>query len=256
MFLKRLLRRAPAEAPAPPATVPPGTRVYAIGDVHGRLDLLDRLLTAIDADDAARGPAETLLVFLGDLIDRGPDSAGVVARAMALAASGRAVRFIKGNHEEVFLAALAGREGTMRFFLRIGGEETLASYDIAGDEFRDADHDELTALAQARVPEAHWAFLDGFEDQVEVGDYLFVHAGVRPGVPLAEQDPADLRWIREPFLAHEGGHGRVIVHGHTIAPEVEERGNRIGIDTGAYASDRLTALGLEGGARWLLDTGD
>ena len=233
MLLKRLFRARPAEAARPPSRVPPGTRVYAIGDVHGRSDLLDRLIAAIDADDAARGAAETMLIFLGDLVDRGPDSAGVVERAMALKAAGRRVRFIKGNHEEVFLTALAGHEGAMRFFVRIGGEETLASYGIAGAEYRDADFDGLTTLAQARVPEAHWAFLDGFEDQVEVGDYLFVHAGVRPGVPLDAQARSDLRWIREPFLGHEGDHGRVIVHGHTISAEVEERGNRIGIDTGA-----------------------
>lgn len=249
-LLKHLLgKREPAPVAA---SVPPGQRVYAIGDVHGRLDLLDALLARIDAEEAGAGPVRSTIIFLGDLIDRGPNSAGVVARALALEESGRAVRFIMGNHEEVFLAALEGREGAMRLFTRIGGEQTLGSYGIDEDAFLAASYDELVEQAQARVPAAHRAFLESFEDQIEVGDYLFVHAGIRPGVPLAEQAASDLRWIRDDFLNHAGEHGRIVVHGHTITEAVEERSNRIGIDTGAFASGRLTALGLEGSRRWFL----
>ena len=255
MRLSRLFR-APAAPlpPLPPPSIPGGKRVYAIGDVHGRLDLLDRILATIAADDAGRGPAETVLVFLGDLVDRGPDSAGVVARALDLRRAGRNVRFIKGNHEESFLRALDGGEGEMRFFTRIGGQETILSYGVSEQDYLDADYDGLRALASARVPAEHRTFLANFERFVEIGDYLFVHAGIRPDVPLAEQKGSDLRWIRNAFLDHAGDHGHMIVHGHTISDRAEERPNRIGIDTGAFESDRLTALGLEGTDRWFLDT--
>jgi len=252
-FFNRLLKRTPPP-PAFRPVVPEGRRVYAIGDIHGRRDLLDRLLAQIDADDAARGPAETTLIFLGDLIDRGPDSRGVVERAMALKASGGDVRFLMGNHEEVFLQSFEGDEGVMRFFLRIGGEQTLNSYGIHGEEFRDANFEELIALARTRVPIEHCLFLAAFENAIEIGDYLFVHAGIRPGVAVAEQSTRDLRWIRGDFLNHEGAHEHVVVHGHTIYETVIERENRIGIDTGAYESDVLTALALEGDERWFLDT--
>jgi len=252
-MFNRLLKRQPREPAVRPA-VPPGRRIYAIGDVHGRSDLLDRLLDRIEADHAARGPMDTTLIFLGDLIDRGPDSRGVVERALALKASGGDVRFLMGNHEEVFLQSFEGDEGVMRFFLRIGGEQTLNSYGIVGDEYRDASFEELVELARKRVPIDHCLFLAAFEDAIEIGDYLFVHAGIRPGVAVADQTKRDLRWIRSEFLNHEGAHGRIVVHGHTINETVVERGNRIGIDTGAYESGVLTALGLEGEERWFLGT--
>ena len=236
------------------ASVPDGQRVYAIGDIHGRRDLLDELIEAIDRDAAARGDAQTSLIFLGDLIDRGPDSRAVIERAMALAEASDAVRFIFGNHEEAFLAALHRREEAMRFFLRIGGAETLKSYGVTDAELLDTP-EAITALARERVPPEHREFIAAFEDKVVIGDYLFVHAGIRPGVPIDYQAETDLRWIREPFLDHGGRHPHVVVHGHTISDEVEDKGNRIGIDTGAYESGRLTALGLEGERRWLLATG-
>ena len=255
-FLSRLRRRKAPE-PGPAATVPEGQRVYAIGDIHGRSDLLDQLIARIDADQRERGAIEsTTIIFLGDLIDRGPDSRGVIERAMALKASGTDVRFLMGNHEEVFLESFDGNEGVMRFFLRIGGEQTLNSYGIVGDEFRDADFEQIIELARERVPAEHREFLSRFEDSIEIGDYLFVHAGIRPGVAFADQNTRDMRWIRGEFLGHQGTHGRVVVHGHTITETVVERTNRIGIDTGAYDSDVLTALGLEGDERWFLDTGE
>jgi serine/threonine protein phosphatase 1 len=234
-------------------SVPEGIRVYAIGDIHGRLDLLDRLLGMIDEDDKARGPARTELIFLGDLVDRGPDSVGVVERLMALRET-RQVRFLMGNHEEVLLRAAEGDLRALRFLIRIGGRETLLSYGISEAEYRGLDFDELLALLQPRVPPSHIAFLSAFENWIELGDYLFVHAGLRPGVALEDQKTSDLCWIREDFLSHRESFGKMIVHGHSITEDIDERPNRIGIDTGAFASGRLTAIGLEGDQRWYLST--
>jgi serine/threonine protein phosphatase 1 len=252
MVLK-LLRRAIEPAP-PAARVPADARLYAIGDIHGRLDLLDQLLARIEADDRARGSADTQLIFLGDLVDRGPNSAGVVQRALEVQQSGRPVRFLMGNHEEVFLKALTGSLDALRFFVKIGGRATILSYGFDEADYEQLDYDALLPRLIARVPAEHIAFLKSFEDRIAIGDYLFVHAGIRPRVPIEEQSGGDLRWIRSEFLDFRGDHGAVVVHGHTITDEVEERSNRIGIDTGAFASGRLTALGLEGAERWYLST--
>lgn len=231
-----------------------GQRVYAIGDIHGRLDLMNELLDRIEADEADRRPARTTLVFLGDLVDRGPDSAGVVQRAMGLRESDRVVRFIKGNHEEVFLKACAGDTKAARFMIRIGGRPTILSYGVSEDEYDVSTFDSLPDLLAERVPHEHLAFLHKFEEMVVIGDYAFVHAGIRPGIELAAQSPEDLRWIRGEFLDHRAQHEKIIVHGHSIVEEPEICANRIGIDTGAFASGRLTALGLEMGDRWTLST--
>jgi serine/threonine protein phosphatase 1 len=233
--------------------VPDGVRVYAIGDIHGRLDLLDRLLRMIDEDDAAREPARTELIFLGDLVDRGPDSVGVIERLLALSETGR-VRYLMGNHEEVFLRAVGGDLRALRFLVRIGGRETLLSYGVSEQEYRGLDFDELMALLQEKVPPSHVAFLSAFENMIEVGDYLFVHAGLRPGIAVEDQKTSDLCWIREDFLSHRDSFGKMVVHGHSITEEIDERPNRIGIDTGAFASGRLTAIGLESDQRWYLST--
>jgi len=233
--------------------VPDGRRIYAIGDIHGRLDLLDRILGLIDEDDRARGPARTELIFLGDLVDRGPDSVGVIERLMALREE-RPGRCLMGNHEEVFLRAVAGDLRALRFLVRIGGRETLISYGISEEEYRALDYDELLAVLQAKVPSSHVAFLSAYEYWIEVGDYLFVHAGLRPGVAVEDQKTSDLCWIREDFLSHRESFDKMVVHGHSITDEVDERPNRIGIDTGAFASGRLTAIALEGGERWYLST--
>ena len=144
---------------------------------------------------------------------------------------------------------------TLRHFLRYGGKETLLSY-IDPQLYRDLTLEQLQQRMHAAVPAEHRAFLSAAEDSIVVGDYLFVHAGIRPGVPLAEQRVSDLRWIRDRFIHHEGDHGFVVVHGHTITDDVEEMPNRIGIDTGAFMSGRLTALGLEGAERWYLTARD
>lgn len=234
--------------------LPEGKRVYAVGDIHGRLDLLDELLGKIEQDAASRGSAETTVIFLGDLVDRGPNSRGVVERLISYSRGPVPTRFLMGNHEEVFLRALRGEKGAMRFFVRIGGRETILSYGISEQEFREVDFEGLTALLCERVPAEHVTFLSSFEEWIEIGDYVFVHAGIRPGVNLEKQAVSDLRWIRDDFLNHRDSFGKLVVHGHTITEDVDLRPNRVGIDTGAYASGRLTAIGLEGEDRWFLGT--
>ena len=233
-----------------PARIPDGQRVYAIGDIHGRLDLFERLLAQIAQDDAARGPADTWLVLLGDLIDRGPASRGVVDRAIELRRTTN-IRVLAGNHEEMLLGGLEN-EDILRHFMRHGGKETLYSYGLTFDEYSSGKIDELRERALQLVPQEHLAFMREMEDQIVIGDYLFVHAGIRPGVSLEEQMVSDLRWIRREFLDDPQYHGLMVVHGHSITDEPDQRHNRIGIDTGAYASGRLTALGLEGEERWFL----
>lgn len=240
-----------AEAAARPA-IPAGERVYAVGDVHGCAAEFEALIAAIDADDAARGATDTTVILLGDLVDRGPESARVIALAKQWQAR-RKVRILIGNHEEMFLDSFDSVE-VLRQFLRHGGRETLLSYPVDPAAYADASFAETQAMMAAAVPAAERDWLARLEDAVLIGDYLFVHAGIKPGVPLEQQTLSDLRWIREPFLSHRESHGAIVVHGHTITEEIEVRTNRIGIDTGAYASGKLTALGLEGEARWLLQT--
>lgn len=246
-----LFRKRPASEIISRA-IPDGQRVYAVGDIHGRLDLLNELIDGIEADDAARGSAQTQIIFLGDLVDRGPDSAGVIDRLIELAETRGNVRFILGNHEEVFLRSLDGDLESLRLFVRIGGRETMLSYGISERDYERTDYSELLALMQSHVPARHVAFLKAFEDRIEVGDYVFVHAGLRPGVAIEDQKRADMRWIRSSFLDSDAEFGKLVVHGHSISDEVIERPNRIGLDTGAFATGRLSALGLEGEERWFL----
>jgi serine/threonine protein phosphatase 1 len=226
--------------------------LYAIGDIHGRLDLLEGLLGQIARDDAERdGPAGEL-IFLGDLIDRGPDSAGVIYRLMSLRAERPNVRFLLGNHEEVFLNALSGDAKALRLFSRIGGEETILSYGVSPQAYAEADYEELHRLLAESVPAAHREFLESFENMIVAEDYVFVHAGIRPGVALVDQRPADLRWIRDEFLRARAPLEKRVVHGHTISEDVVELPHRIGLDTGAYRSGILTGMGFEGEKRWVL----
>jgi serine/threonine protein phosphatase 1 len=250
---RNLFSPVPAPEPvpeAPPTSVPPGQRVYAIGDIHGRRDVFETMIAMIEADDQARGPAQTTVILLGDLIDRGPDSAGVIAAARAWSAQ-RTVRCLAGNHEEMFLASFTD-EGTLRHFLRYGGRETLLSYPITPEEYGPVTLDELQDLMRARIPAEDIAYIEAMEDLIRIGDYVFVHAGIRPQDPLEDQRVADLRWIRGEFFDDPTPRDFAVVHGHTITPEPGLYPHRIAIDTGAYASGRLTAIGLEGSDRWLL----
>lgn len=250
----RALINLVSNRPARAHSVPDGRRVYAVGDIHGRLDLLERLLRMIEQDDSRRGAADTTIVFLGDLVDRGPDSRGVVDRLLALSREPVPTRFLMGNHEEVFLRAVRGDPRATRFLVRIGGRETVLSYGISEEEYRGLGFEELTALLGERVPPEHVAFLSSFEKYIEIGDYLFVHAGLRPGIALEDQAMSDLCWIRDDFLRHRESFGRMVVHGHSITDGVDLRANRIGIDTGAFASGKLTAIALERDDRWFLST--
>ena len=236
--------------------VPDGYRVYAIGDVHGRLDLLDELLARIEADIERRGAARNIIVFLGDLIDRGPSSAQVLERVRTYrpAQQTRTV-VLSGNHEEVLLRLLRGESDLVRDWLRFGGAECAKSYGLNPATLKRAEPVRAVAILRDKIPDEHKAFLHAFGDTFRIGDYVFVHAGLRPGVPLAQQSQADLRWIRQPFLDNGDDHGFVVVHGHTISEAVDVRHNRIGIDTGAYRSGVLTAMGLEASDRWFFQTG-
>lgn len=247
-MLSRLFSKTPP-AVAPPPKLPDDLRIYAIGDVHGRLDLLDDLLAAIDADDATRPKAETLLVFLGDLVDRGPQSAQVLDRVIALEQERPNTKCLLGNHEEVFLRSIKGDLKALAMFVRIGGRETILSYGVPVEAYEACNFAELLALWAKRVPAEHIAFLERCEDLLVYGDYAFVHAGVRPGEPLTRQRTSDLRWIRGDFLNHAGPFEKVVVHGHTISREIESLPQRIGLDTGAYATGKLSAMMFEGDRR-------
>lgn len=253
MVFKRLFGRT-EEIPPRIWAAPERQRIYAIGDIHGRLDLLDRLIVQIEEDNASRNRVRTQIVFLGDLCDRGPDSRGVIERVMQLAMASSDVRLIAGNHEELLIRAWEGDRRSAGLINRVGGKETMLSYGVDEAEYDAADLDELLELIPAHVPESHIAFLKSADDWIAAGDYLFVHAGIRPGDAIEEQRTSDLRWIRREFTDHDGDHGLMVVHGHTITEEVDVRPNRIGIDTGAYATGKLTALGVEGTERWFLQT--
>jgi serine/threonine protein phosphatase 1 len=235
---------------------PRGQRAYVIGDVHGRLDLLEDLLSRIEEEIQGRPKPRTSIIFLGDLIDRGPESAQVIERLRTYSPRGATVHFIMGNHEEVMLRVLAGEEGLVSSWLRFGGAATLRSYGVDPRDLSGLSSNEVAARIGKAVPRDHVEFLERFADSILFGSYLFVHAGIRPGIDLAEQSQSDLRWIREPFLDDTTDHGFVVVHGHTITNSVEVTANRIGIDTGAFCTGILTALAIEGRKRWLLQTAE
>ncbi|KPQ27477.1 MAG: Calcineurin-like phosphoesterase [Porphyrobacter sp. HL-46] len=239
----------PQQPPRLPA-VKPGTRYYAIGDIHGRLDLFEAMIAAIEEDDRTAASADTRIVLLGDLVDRGPDSAGVIARARSWQQN-RKVRILAGNHEEMFLAAFEKPEA-LRHFLKHGGRETLISYGLSKKQLATLPLEEIFERLPALVPQAERDYIAAFEPMVRAGDYVFVHAGIDPARPLAEQKRSDLLWIRDRFLNHAGPLEKVVVHGHTIFDRVMDCGNRIGIDTGAFRSGVLTALVLESDQRRII----
>jgi serine/threonine protein phosphatase 1 len=233
---------------------PSGHRAYVVGDIHGRLDLLEELLAAIERDVRASPPEKALLVFLGDLIDRGPNSASVVELLRLYRYPPLQTVFLLGNHEEVLLRILDGEAQLIADWRLFGGAETLMSYGVEPEALAGLDQAGMLAVVRKAIPQQHVAFLRSFADTCRFGDYLFVHAGIRPGIDLEQQKQADLRWIREPFLTDGGNHGFVVVHGHTISNEVEEKPNRIGIDTGAYKTGVLTALVIDDDRRNFLTT--
>jgi serine/threonine protein phosphatase 1 len=247
----------PPGVAAPQATVPAGTVVYAVGDVHGRSDLLGRLHRGIAHDAARRKAARRVLVYLGDYFSRGLDSRAVVERVLDWRPPGWEVVALRGNHEDLILRFLDGELRTGLHWLDYGGVEALAHYGIPMAD--PAARDEATAAALRErllgaLPAAHMDFLLGLVASHREGGYFFAHGGVLPGVPLEAQRERDLVWIRKRFLLSGADHGAVVVHGHCISPEPEVRPNRIGIDTGAYESGVLTCLVLDGEERSFLQT--
>ena len=217
-----------------------GETIFAIGDIHGRADLLDVLHSQIDAE-AARCGDHVLEIYLGDYVDRGSRSAGVIERLVRRARDRRA-QMLSGNHEALFLQALEGSLG-LRDWARFGGLHTLESYGVLANDWRHGG--DWRGRLRAQVPPEHVKFLHSLSSFAWRGGYFFAHAGVRPGVPLQDQTPDDLYWIRREFLDDERDHGAVVVHGHTPTPTPELRRNRINLDTGAFMSGRLSCLRID-----------
>lgn len=222
-----------------------GARAYAIGDVHGCLQETLSLIQKIKTDNDYRDEAKTYLIFLGDLVDRGPDSKGVVELLVDFPYDFAEPLFIMGNHEEMMVRGLMGEPHLLPDWLKYGGYACAESYGLSQSLLRDLDPRALEHVLRSSIPKRHVEFLAEFLDYVQFGDFLFTHAGIRPRVPLKDQNSREMRWIRDPFLNFEGDHGLVVVHGHTISSHVEIRSNRIGIDTGAYQTGRLTAICVE-----------
>lgn len=244
MILKRLFQPRPP-APGQPA-VPPGTRVYAIGDIHGCDAQLERLHAAILAD-AAGAPPRRLLVYLGDYVDRGAGSRAIIEALVAPAPEGFERVFLKGNHEDFMLQVLSDKSVFLPWLMN-GGDATCRSYGIEPTAPPDGCEDLLGWLQgalEAALPATHRRFLERLALSHVEGDYFFCHAGIRPGVALEAQSEQDLLWMREPFLSAKAQHGKVVVHGHTPCSDPERRANRIGVDTGACYGGRLTAVVLE-----------
>lgn len=234
------------------AAGPPDMRLYAIGDIHGRLDLLRDLHAAVAADLVRRPCRRFRVIHLGDYIDRGPDSAGVVEHLVEFMRDGDAV-CLRGNHDQFVPDFLADPLSTGEAWMRFGGDAALTSWGIDPLDMRLRSMRSLRDAFARALPARHRAFFDALPHFERHGDYLFVHAGLRPGLPLTRQRPADMMTIREPFLSSSNDFDMVIVHGHTTVPEPVLRPNRVQIDTKAWASDRLTCLVLEGAEKGFLD---
>ncbi len=262
MISKLFRSKKPARAEPPKhlemvtdAAVPAGARVYAIGDIHGRLDLLRKLEAQIAAHAAADPISRKVLIYIGDYVDRGYESRAVLDHLLAPTLPGFERVTLKGNHEDFVLRFLAGDDMASMWLVN-GGRETLMSYDVMMPP--GVDREEQVEAARQQFgevfPAAHKDFLEGLPLSHREGGYLFVHAGIRPGVSLETQDEADLLWIREAFLNNADDHGAVVVHGHTPVAEPDIQPNRIGIDTGAFATGHLTCIVLEGRSYSFLTT--
>jgi len=253
MLRKMFARTATPTAMRQPA-VPDGVRVYAIGDIHGQAKLLDNLHQMIGDDLVAHPVPQPKVIYLGDYVDRGHDSKGVLDRLAAPTLGGVSRVLLKGNHEELMLRFLVEPVSTAGWW-DLGGRETLLSYKV--DLRLAMSRTSLTEAARefaAKLPPQHLDLIDRMPCSAAVGDYFFCHAGVKPGVPLDRQSDRDLMWIRGDFLDSDRDFGKVVVHGHTPVPAVDFRHNRINVDTGAYATNRLSCLVLEGDGRRLLQT--
>jgi serine/threonine protein phosphatase 1 len=238
------------------ARVPDGEIIYAVGDIHGRDDLLGQLHRSIEEDLATMAQGRRAqMIYLGDYIDRGSDSRAVLDRLLERPVGGADRTFLKGNHEDALLRFLDGEDGGERW-LSLGAGATARSYGVS---LRDGEGQRLAvdiirARMRAAIPDRHLSFLRALGLFHAAGDYLFVHAGIRPGRRLEQQDPQDMLWIRGPFLRSWRPHGRVVVHGHAAGSDIVVRRNRICIDTMAYATDRLSCVVLDGASRRFLSS--
>ncbi|MBA4804680.1 MAG: serine/threonine protein phosphatase [Brevundimonas sp.] len=250
-MISTLFRKKPrAGAPETPR-VPEGTVVWAVGDIHGRLDLLQPLVEGILADAAGSAASRKVVIFLGDYVDRGADSRGVI-RYLADLPTDRGIewRFLKGNHEEAMLDFLDDPSAGARW-CEYGGDAALRSYGLRPPELKHRVEAwaRISADLGHKLAPRERAFLENLEFSLSIGDYFFAHAGARPGVPLERQSERDLMWIRNSFLDSEVGFDKVVVHGHTPTREVHVDNRRIGVDTKAYDSGVLSAVRLEGATR-------
>ena len=250
-------KRAGRDRAGTPPRVPDDCRVYAVGDIHGRVDLLEALHDHILDDAAAATAGRKVLVYLGDYVDRGPWSFDVVDTLIEAPLEGFEIVHLKGNHEDFLLRFVEEEnlEEADLWFIN-GGDATLHSYKVPllTLPFGLAELETARRAFLAALPPSHMTFFQGLKMFHVEGDYLFVHAGIKPGVPLDEQNEEDLLWIREEFLDSDAAFGHMVVHGHTPAAETDVRPNRIGIDTGAVFTDRLTCLVVEGESTRFLHT--
>lgn len=233
---------------------PAGKRCYAIGDVHGRVDLLVDMLGKIADHDAGRPRRHTAIVLLGDLIDRGPSSNEVVELARTHPTSGPRLYVVVGNHEELMLKSIDGDINAFNTWMTNGGLATMRSYGVDTANVVGLELEDFRQRVADTIPPSHVSFLRSGADSIRFGDYLLVHAGILPGKPIEQQRSKDLRWIRRAFLESAADHGFVVVHGHSQRTEIEVLPNRIGIDTGAYHSGVLTAVWFEDDERGFIQT--
>lgn len=234
-------------------TAAKGDAIYAIGDIHGRYDLLKQMMETIERHAAAyRRGQDYHIIVLGDMIDRGPDSARVIRSLRSLSGQKKATVLL-GNHEDAMLRTIDGEPGMLTRWMRFGGDATLQSFGITPPRDED-DYPRVMQQMRSDIPENYVNWLRRRPISVRSGDYLFCHAGIRPGVEIARQKTDDMLWIRDEFLESDEAHGVVVVHGHSISPDVELRHNRIGVDTGAYRTGILTAAFLSDTVCHILST--
>ena len=237
------------------AQVSAGSCIYAVGDIHGRVDLLAELHRHILSDAERRQPMRKVIVYIGDYVDRGEESRDVLDLLLDEPLADFEHVHLLGNHEQRLLQFLDDPTVGPPW-MQFGGDATLYCYGVRPPQptAPAAEFERARQQLVEKFPSRHRRFLDGLVYTHVEGDYFFAHAGVRPGVPLAAQAPTDLLWIRDEFLRSDAFHGKVVVHGHSISERPDVRRNRIGIDTGAFASGRLTCLVLEGTGRAFLQT--
>lgn len=251
MVLTRWRKAAPEVAPRRPPSVPEGQRVYAVGDIHGRSDLLETMAGLIARDIATRPGPEATTIFLGDYVDRGPHSSKVIDQ-LVRGDFPTPIVTLRGNHEAILSGLLKG-DVEAGYHDQLGGGATLASYGLDAAAYAWAGKADRAVMLEA-IPPKHRDFLDSLGLSETIGDYFFCHAGARPGIALQRQSAQDLLWIRDEFLRSTYDFGKVIVHGHTPVRAPFVRPNGIDIDTHAFATGILTALVLEGPNRRFLHT--